>query len=71
MLNNEKFCTFLEFSWMIIIIALASSILFLIMDLPERVFLSDKTKIKSSQAKHIPPKRFSIKLFFSNNILNI
>ena len=42
-LNNENFCTFIEFSWIIIIIALASGIFFLIVDLPEQLRLSDKT----------------------------
>ena len=43
-LNNENFCIFLQISWIIILITLASNIPFLIVDLPEQLFLIDKLK---------------------------
>ena len=43
-LNNENFYIFLQISWVIILITLASNIPFLIVDLPEQLFLIDKLK---------------------------
>lgn len=42
----ENFDIFLEFSWIVVMIALASSFLILILDLPGRLFLIDRNKKK-------------------------
>ena len=64
-LNNENFCTFLEISWIIFLFALALSILFLIVDLPEQLFFIDKTKTKYySQTNSV--KKSLLKSSFSN-----
>ena len=41
-LSNENFYALLEFVWKPVIIALALSVLFLIVDLPKWLFLIDK-----------------------------
>lgn len=69
-LNNENFCTFLEISWIIFLFALALSILFLIVDLPEQLFFIDKTKTKYySQTNSV--KKSLLKSSFSNGWLYV
>ena len=59
-LNNENFYIFLQISWVIILITLASNIPFLIVDLPEQLFLIDKLKrniiVKTNSVKKMSLK---------------
>ena len=54
---------FLEFSGIMVLFALKSGILYLIVDLPRRLFLIGKTKNKYSQNK-FRQKKVSENLFF-------
>ena len=68
-LNNKNFITFPEFSWIIFLTILASSILSSILNLPERLFLIDKTKTKYySQNKSRQTKSFKT-YFFKQSLI--
>ena len=58
--NNADFLLFLEFSEIMVLFVLASDILFLIVDLPGRLFLIGKTKKKYSQNKFRQKKSLKI-----------
>ena len=68
--DNDNFCIFLEYSWIVAKIALTSSILILILNLPERLFLIDKTKRKVYK-QNVFAKKFVLKSISSNSRLYI
>ena len=64
----ENFYGFLEFSWLVVLAALASSSLILVLDLSEQLYLIDKTKKQVDKQIVFSPQKYPNICFFKQSL---